>query len=901
MSWIRNLFSRRRIYSDLSEEIQEHLTETIDELVASGVSREEATHAARREFGNIGLVEEDSRDVWRWLSFENLVIDLRYGLRMLHRAPGFPTVAILTLAMGIGATTSIFSVIKAVILNPLPFRQPERLVHLWEGSLGEHYRRGDEAYFSSVRPGYLYDWRAQSRSFESVSAYRWKSMLLSGESRGDLLSGQETADQFFETLGTPAQLGRTLGAGDYKPGAQHVVVIGNKIWANRFGKDPRVIGRRISLDRQSYEVVGVMPAGFYPATGSYPELWTPHWADAKEKDDRVSWGLVVVARLKPGVTWEQAQTELDVISARIAKDHPTDGESGAVVVPMDSQVIGSSWKLLLLLAGAVALLLMIACVNVANLILARVVDREKEFAVRTALGAGRRQLVLQLFTESLALAAAAALAGILVGSAGTRGLLTLLPDSALPRLDSVKIDWGVLAFVCGITLLTSVFFSLMPLFKVSRPQPYEALKSEGRGFSAGYGRRRLGQVFVVSEFVLSLALLIPGVLLVESFLRLRRSDPGFDTSHLLTFHLVVPDVNYGKFAFGAKNAPRERLFEQLDHLLSAVPGVESVAFTGRMPLQEEFNPSPVLIEGREPPPPGRTGAAAWVSNEAQTGTEPVNPNYFQTLGVKLLKGRFLQERDNTDVPMAAVINQTFARTFFPNEDPIGKRVTVWFAKTTIVGVVADFKLNSLDRKPYPEMFWSLRQAPWYNVWIMARTRSDPALLWPSLRQKIQDVDRDLPVRDVHSMTEVVADSLWLKRVSAVLMGLVASLAVILAGTGIYSVTAYSVSTRTREIGIRVAVGARRRDVIGMVLGDTCRLALFGSLLGCAIAYVLAQVATNQVYLAPEVASSQIKSGPLSPIAFVLSSLFLLGASLWASFLPVRRALTVDPMVALRNE
>jgi len=900
MNWLKQLFSRERLFSEVSDEIQAHLDEKIEELVAGGMSREEAAYAARREFGNVGLVEEDSRGVWRLPSIENLIIDVRYGLRMLRRSPGFTIVAVLTLALGIGATTSIFSVVKAVILNPLPFRQPQSLVHLWEGVRGERYHRGDEAYFSSVRLGYFYDWKTQSQSLESVSAYRWRTMLLSGEKRAELLAAHETTDQFFETLGTPAQLGRTLRAADYNPGAARVVVISNKVWADRFGKDPGVIGRRISLDRESYEIVGVMPAGFYPTPWGYPELWTAHWANAKEKDDRVTWGLSVVARLKPGVAWEQAQSELDVVSARIAKDHPTDGEGRAVVVPVDSQVIGSSWKLLLLLAGGVALLLLIACVNVANLILARVVGREREFAVRTALGAGRRQLGLQLFTESLALAIAAAAVGIVVASAGMRGLLALLPESALPRLDSVKIDLGVLAFVCGVTLLTSVFFSLMPLLRVSGTQPYEALKTEGRGFSSGHSRRRLGQAFVMSEFVLSLVLLILGVLLVESFLRLRRVDPGFDTSHLLTFHLLVPDVNYGKFAYGEKNAARERLFEQLDRLLSTVPGVESVAFTARLPLQQEFNPSPVLIEGREPPR-NRAGASSQPPLEEQTGIEPVNPNYFQTLRLKLLAGRFLEERDGPNIPMVAVVNHTFARTFFPNEDPVGKRVTAWFAHATIIGVVADFKLNSLDRKPYPEMFLSLRQAPWQSVWIMARTKTEPVLLAAALRQKIQDFDPDLPVVEMHSMTEVIADSLWLKRVSAVLIGLVSALAVILAGTGIYSVMSYSVSTRTKEVGIRMALGADRRDVLGLILGETCRLALLGSAVGCVVAYVLGRVATSQVYLAPSVASSQIQSGPLSPVAFVLSSLFLFGIALSASFLPACRASRVDPMVALRSE
>jgi putative ABC transport system permease protein len=331
------------------------------------------------------------------------------------------------------------------------------------------------------------------------------------------VAAQDTYDQFFETLGTPAHLGHTLQASDYQPGAAHVVVISGAMWIKRFGADPGVIGRRISLDRESYEIVGVMPAGFYPTSGGYPELWTPHWANQKEKDDRVTWGLITVARLKPGVTWEQAQTELDVVSARMTKDHPTSEKMHAVVVPVSAQLIGSSWKLLLLLSGGVTLLLLIACVNVANLLLARVVDREKEFSIRTALGAGRGRLALQLFIEGLIFAIAAGVVGAGVASAGTRALLALLPRAAiLPRLDSVKVDLATLAFVCGLTLLTSVLFSLIPLFRTSRNRPYDLLKMEGRSLSVGKSKRRLGQIFVVSEFVFSLVLLILGILLIDN-------------------------------------------------------------------------------------------------------------------------------------------------------------------------------------------------------------------------------------------------------------------------------------------------------------------------------------------------------------------------------------------------
>jgi putative ABC transport system permease protein len=406
--------------------------------------------------------------------------------------------------------------------------------------------------------------------------------------------------------------------------------------------------------------------------------------------------------------------------------------------------------------------------------------------------------------------------------------------------------------------------------------------------------------------MLSMVLLILGLLLVESFVKLQRVDAGFDASNLLVFRIAVPEVNYGAFLYSEKNKPREKLYEHREQLLSTVPGVEAVVVTARLPLRQEFNPSGVRTEGREQPPPrpgGGGGATTSVDGGSlgDTGTDVVNPQFFRTLRLRLVDGRFLEERDNSDVPMAAVVNETFVRTFFPHEDPVGKRVTVWFAKATIVGVVGDFKLNSLDRKPFPEIFWSLRQTQWGNVWIMVRTKSDLFQLLAALRQKIQDFDSDLPMLDVQTMNQVVADSLWLKRISAMLIGLVAVLAITLAGTGIYSVMSYSVSQRTKEVGMRVALGANRGDVLGLIMGETCRLALLGSVMGCAVAYAAGRMATNQVYLAASVASSQIQTGSLNPAVFVACALFLFGFALSASYVPARRALGVDPILALRNE
>jgi putative ABC transport system permease protein len=881
---------------ELDEEVRTYLAMAAEEKMKTGMSRKDAVREARLELGNLEVTKEIVRAA-RWESFvETWWQDLRYGLRMLRRSPGFTAVVVLTLALGIGAATSIFSVVKVVILSPLPFRQPENLVHIWEGH--EHYHRGDQAYFSSARPGSLYDWREQSNSFESITAYRWRPRLLTDNKPAELVVAQDVYDQFFETLATPPQLGRTLQVNDYEPSAPHVVVISNAIWIKRFGGDPGVIGRRISLDRESYEIVGVMPPGFYPAP-DYPELWTPHWADQAEKDNRNIWGVFALARLEPGVTWEQAQQELDVISARVLQDHPTLDSVGGVVVPMDAQLIGSSWKLLLLLAGGVTLLLLIACVNVANLVLARAVDREKEFAVRTALGAGRGRLVLQLLAEGLVFAVAAGIVGIGVAFAGTRGLLTILPKAAvLPRLTSVKVDLAALAFVCVLTLVSSLVFGFVPLLRASRSGPHDALKVEGRGSSAGTSKRRLGQIFIVSEFVFSLVLLILGVLLVESFLKLRRADPGFDAKNLMAFRIPVPEVSYGKFLWGARDTRREKLYEQLERLLRDIPGVESVGFAANLPLKQAFNPSPVLVTGREPPTGLVNGKEPPL--EAQTGTQMVNPDHFRALRVKLVSGHFFEERDNFDAPEVAIVNEAFVRRFFPNEDPVGKEVTVWFAKTKIIGVTSDFKMNALDQQTLPEIFWCLRQVQSPNAWIMLRAKADPSMVAPIVQQKIQAFDADLPVQEMQSMTGVVADSLWLKRVSATLIGLVAMLAILLAGAGIYGVMSYSVSQRRKEVGIRIAFGADRRDVLGLIMGETCRLAVLGSVLGCAAAFIAGRLATQTVYLSPWLASS-VSHESLSPAAFLVSSLFLFCLAIAASYAPARRALRADPMVALQHE
>jgi putative ABC transport system permease protein len=737
--------------------------------------------------------------------------DLCYGTRTLLRKPGFTGVVVFTLALGIGANTAIFSVVNAVIFRPLPFREPERLVHVWEGRAGDRYQRGEESRFISVGPGTYHDWRERSQSFESMGAYSWRAMMITGGDRAEMLWGHHVTEGFFETLGRSAQLGRTFSADDYAPRAEPVAVFSHALWTNRFGADTTIIGRKISLDDQTYTVVGVMPPGFYPTRFSAPDLWTPRWFDVEEKYNRVAWGLTTVARLKPGTTLDQAQAEMDVVANAIEQSQPEHYQNmGAVLVPADAELIGSHGKLFFFLLGAVALVLLVACVNVANLLLARATDRAKEFSVRAALGASRGRLIRQLLTESLLLASAGAALGLLLANWAIRPVVALLPEtSRVPRLGGVELDLTVLGLTLLVALISGLLFGLAPAMRASRVDLNEALKEAGRGNMLGGRARRLGELLVISEVALSLVLLVAASLLVQSFRRMQQVDTGFTGANLLTLQIRVPEYRYGKYETGGKNKLRALLYERLEQSIAALPGVESVAITGKLPLKHDPNPWGVSIEGRGASGPNQDDGRGAVTRKTglythgSTSDQRVSPSYFSTLGMKLIRGRLLDERDLAEAPMVAVVNETFAKRFFPDEDPVGKRVTVdytsWFPKTTIVGVVRDAKLNGLDSEPYPEMFWPLTQAPSSSVWLVVRTEIDPLSLASAVQNEIRAVDSDLPVLELNSMEQVIADSLWQPRFSALLLGLFAGLALVLAAAGIlWRYVIFSQPARARD-------------------------------------------------------------------------------------------------------
>jgi putative ABC transport system permease protein len=830
--------------------------------------------------------------------------DLRYATRTLIKRPFFTLLVIGTLALGIGANTAIFSVTNAVILKRMPFKDPDRVVHLWENNKrGVRYRRGQDSGFIYARPGSLNDWRERSQSYESMSGYRWATMMLTGAERAEMVWANRVCDNFFETLGVGAQLGRVFTGKDYELSAPPVVVLSDALWRNRYGADPGVIGRAISLDNVAHTVVGVMPTAFYPTRFESPQLWAPYAFTAEDKTNRVAWGWTVFARLKPGVSIEQAEAEMDLIAARLEQAYPEHYHNmGAVIVPADAEIIGSLGRLFFLLLCAVGLVLLIACVNVANLLLVRAAEREREFAVRAALGASRGRVVRQLLTESLLLASLGGALGLFLGSLGVRYLLALLPASAnVPRLDEVRLDWRAFVFTACVALVTGVLFGLVPALRAARPDLNEGLKESGRGNAAIGRRRRLGRLLVTGEVALSFLLLVGAGLLVQSFIRLQSTDPGFVASQLLTLEIRVPDYRYGKFAEGTKNEGRVRLYEELERQLSSLPGVESAAVASKLPVKHGPNPWGISIEGRPAPPPSGQDVGAALSRKAgryHHGSIAINritTGYARTLGLRLLRGRLFDEHDTAEATMVALISDTTARKYWPNEDPIGQRFTVdytsWFPKMTIVGVVADIKTDKLDKPQYPEIYWPQAQAPSSSARVLIRTKVDPESMAAAVREEIGRIDRDLPVLDVSAMDGVIADTLWRPRLAAWLLGLFASLAVALSAAGLYGVLSYSVSQRTQELGLRMALGAQGRDVLLLVIGEGMRLVVIGLAVGLAAAFALSRFVASQLY--------GVKA--TDPLTFGGVALSLACVALLACWLPARRAAKTDPMASLRHD
>ncbi|MBD0372278.1 MAG: ABC transporter permease [Pyrinomonadaceae bacterium] len=803
--------------------------------------------------------------------------DLQYTFRMLWKDKGFAAIAILTLALGIGANTAIFSVVDAALLRPLPYREPARLVHLWEATTQKQFNEREASY-----PDYL-DWKEQNHVFEGVAGYQRRAFTLTGRETPDLIRGAAVTDNFFQVLGVDPILGRGFQTGEDKPGAELLVVLGHDLWKQRLNADPKVVGQSLVLNGASYRVVGVLPANFQFALGADAQLWVPLNPSQQFQTRRFTHWLNIIARLKPGVTPEQATADMGGIAGRIAAAH-ADSHAGTTirVVDLHQQIVGNVRPILLVLLATVCFVLLIACANVANLLLARSAARQKEIAIRTALGASQWRLLRQLLTESSVLALLGGAAGTLLALWGVDLLVSRLPEaqlSAMPYLRGLSLNPTVLAFTVGISLLTGIVFGLAPALQSAKLNLQETLKEGGRTSAAG-SHRRLRNLFVVSEIALALLLLVGAGLMMKSLVRLLSVSPGFNPDNVLTMRVPLPQTKY------PEDANLIAFHRELLERVESLPGVKGVATVSVIPLTGG-NTSRFMAEDKPAPPPG---------TELEANVRDITPNYFEVMNVPLLRGRAFTEQDKQDSPPVVIVNQTFANRLYPGEDAVGKRLlvpSVQLPPIEIVGVVGDEKVTRMDTATTPVVYGPYLQDPGRTLNLVVRTSSDPSVVTNSVRSQIQSLDPDLPVFDVRTMQEVIdrSPSTFLRRYPAFLIGTFAAVSLLLAIIGIYGVISYSVTQRTQEIGVRMALGAQRRDILKLIVGQGMTLALLGVGLGLLAAFILTRFLESLLF----------NVSAKDPLVYAGVSLLLIVVALLACYIPARRAMRVDPMTALRYE
>ena len=800
--------------------------------------------------------------------------DIRFALRMLRKNWGVTAIIIVVLALGIAANTAIFSVVNAALLRPLPYADPDKLVRLSEDS-------PNVPQMSISYPNFL-DWREQNKVFSGIAAMQFRSLNLTGLDEPERLAGRAVSAELFDVLGVKPELGRTFVQEEDRQGANPVCIISNGLWQRRFGSDPEIINKQITLSGASYTVIGVLPASY--AYGTPTDVFVPIGLRADEMKERSSHpGIYAVARLKPGVTVEAARAELIAMAQRIGEQYGMKGNS-ATLTPLSEVFVGDIRTTLLILLGAVGFVLAIACANVANLLLARAATRQKEMAIRTALGAGRLRIVRQLLTESLLLALVSGALGVGLAFWGIDLLRSTSADS-LPTTAVVKLDGSVLLFTLLVSLLTGIVFGLVPALTAAKTDLQDTLKDGGRS-SIGSGRPWLRSTLVVTEVALSLILLVGAGLLIRSFVRILETEPGFKPQNLLTMQLSLN----AKKGDGTKVLS---FFNDLRNRVAALPGVESAAFSNGMPLAQTADTSFAIV-GRPKPEPGQ---------QPQTMLYFTSPDYLRAMGIRLIKGRFFTTQDTQGSPLVAVIDEAFARQQFPDEEPLGQRIAGDGKENPdaeIVGVVGHVKHFGLDaeERVQPQLYVSYNQSPDAAFGFLAartnliiRTTADPLTLTSAVRREVQALDPNQPVYNVSTMEQMLDQSLVTQRLAMTLLTVLASLALILASVGIYGVMSYTVTQRSHEIGIRMAIGAQPRDVFKMMIGRGMILALMGVAFGLLGAFALTRLMATMLF----------GVAPTDPITFVSIGALLIGVALVACYMPSRRATKVDPLVALRYE
>ena len=801
--------------------------------------------------------------------------DVKFGARMLLKRPAFTAIAVLTLALGIGANTAIFTVVDAALLRGLPYQSPQQLYHLWETTPQQEYPQREASY-----PDFQ-DWQ-KNQAFEGMAAYTGGSGILSGRGEPEMVFAPSATANFFSVLGVEPAMGRTFRPGDDIPGAEKVVVLTHGLWQRMFASDSDILGKPLTINGSSYRVAGVLPASFQFALRP-ADLWLPYQPNERQLTRRYMHGTNVIARLKPGTSVQQAQTEMSVIASRIEREY-NDSHAGTAIklVPLQEQVVGQVKPVLLLLSGAVGFVLLIACANVASLLLTRSLSRQKEVAIRAALGASRWRVVRQLLTESVLLSLAGGAAGLLMAYWGVDALIAALPENqlnAMPFLKSLRIDGGVLAFTGGLSLLTGIVFGLVPALQSSKLDLHDALKEGGR-IAGGTARHRLSGALVATEIALAVVLLVGGGLLMKSLLRLLQVNVGFNPQNVLTMTLSLPANKY------SDPSRRVVFHEQLKERLASLPGVRAAGTVNILPLVNGLT-TRFYVEGDPIPPPGK---------EIESNFRVTSVGYFQALGVPLIRGRLFDERDTAGAPGVVIINKSVADRIFAGRDPIGRRINYTAINSTpdlIIGVVGDVKITGLDDAIRPVLYYPYRQNAPLNTSLVVRTSADPATLVNAIRRESRALEPDLALFNVRTMEAMITDSpaAFMRRFPAFLIGIFAGVALLLASVGIYGVISYSVNQQTHDIGVRMALGARALDILKMVLKQGFILTLSGLVCGAVAALALMRLLGNLLF---EVSAHD-------PAIFALVFTTLSIVAFLACYIPARRATRVDPMVALRYE
>jgi predicted permease len=867
---LRALLRRSRAERELDEELRHHIERQTEQNMRLGMSPEEARSAARKAFGGVEQAKEWSRDArgLRWL--EELWQDLRYGGRMLRRKPGFTAVAMISLALGIGANSTVFTFINAILIRPLPYPDPERLVNIWERAPGS-------TNVNPVLPLNFIEWRERARSFEAITLTQSFPVNATMEEGAEQLTHLWTTSEFFHVFGVAPALGRAFTPEEAKVGGDRgVAIISHDLWQRRFASDPGVIGKTIllSFGKQTRTVIGVMPAGFRMASLA-PDVYTPMPLDRSNPQSIGGRSFICYGRLKPNVDLASAQAEMSVIANQLSNQYPADKGWGVAVFGLHQYLVKDARSILPILMGVVAIVLLIACANLAGLLMTNGVSRRNELAIRSALGASRFRIVRQLVVESFLLSALGGAAGLLLGVWGTRLLLLIAKDAVtFGRMDEVGPDLNVLGFTLGISVLTALLFGLLPAWHISRMDVQTVLKGYGRGAAGDRSHNRSRNVLIVGEIALAVILLVGAGLLLRSFSHLLQVPLGFQPEQVLTMRLFLSGNDEG----------RAGLAEQISQKVGELPNVRAAGIIHMLPTSGLNSGTGFYFEGQPEPEPAK---------RLSTEFSVISHGYFAAMGIPLLQGRLFGPQDRRGGPRAVIVNQAFLKRYFPQGEALGRRIIVVTsnkAPTEIVGVVGDVRYNRMAAEPKPTVFLLHSQTPRYISYLVVRATADPMTLTTAIRRKIQEIDKSQAVAAIKTMEEYLGESVAQPRLYAILLGVFGGLALLLSAIGLYGLMAYTVSQRTHEIGIRMALGGQRRDIFRLVVGRGLMLALVGMSVGVAGALALTRMLTGLLF--------GVK--PTDPITFagVLSLLVLV--SLLACYLPARRATKVDPMIALRN-